>query len=102
MGAEIEIAQLPASPALRAAFADDVLRAVLQASGGDDYELLFTAAPGARATLGALGARLGVALHRIGFITAQAGEIMLHEADGQHVSLAAAGYDHFACKPAPS
>ena len=71
-------------------------------SGGDDYELLFTAAPGARATLGALGARLGVALHRIGFITAQAGEIMLHEADGQHVSLAAAGYDHFARKPAPS
>ena len=71
-------------------------------SGGDDYELLFTAAPGARATLGALGARLGVALHRIGFITAQAGEIMLHEADGQRVSLAAAGYDHFARKPAPS
>ena len=32
----------------------------------------------------------------------EAGEIMLHEADGQHVSLAAAGYDHFACKPAPS
>ena len=70
-------------------------------SGGDDYELLFTAAPSTRTELGALADQLGLALHRIGFITAQRGEIMLCEADGHSVSLAAAGYDHFAGKAAP-
>ena len=70
--------------------------------GGDDYELLFTAAPSTRTELGALAARLGVALHRIGFITTQPGEIVLREADGQRVSLTAAGYDHFAPNTAPN
>lgn len=50
VGAEVDIAELPASRALRAAF-DDEARRALQAVGGDDYELCFTAPPDARARI---------------------------------------------------
>src|SRR3546814_1778192 len=38
VGAEVELARLPASPLLRERF-DDAACAALQGSGGDDYEL---------------------------------------------------------------
>jgi thiamine-monophosphate kinase len=44
VGADVELDVLPASPALAALFTDET-RHVLQAGGGDDYELCFTAAP---------------------------------------------------------
>src|SRR5690606_21735958 len=47
VGARIELDMLPASDALRDAF-DAKARRVLQATGGDDYELCFTVAPGQR------------------------------------------------------
>ncbi len=101
VGAVIDAPSLPL-PALLATGAPASSARHCLLCGGDDYELLFTAAPGARAAVDALAARLGVALHRIGFITTQHGEIMLREAGGHSVSLAAAGYDHFASNAAPS
>ncbi len=94
VGAEIEIAQLPASPALRAAFADDVLRAVLQASGGDDYELCFTVAPSRAAPLRAALAQSGTAATRIGHIVAGAGVRALR-ADGSAWLAPRQGHVHF-------
>src|SRR5687768_17925930 len=44
VGAEVELAMLPASPALRQAF-NATQRWSLQATGGDDYELCFTVPP---------------------------------------------------------
>ena len=41
---DVQLDALPASPALAALFTDET-RHVLQAGGGDDYELCFTAAP---------------------------------------------------------
>ena len=100
VGAVIDAPSLPLAALLATGAPSSSARHCLL-SGGDDYELLFTAAPGTRTELGALAARLGVALHRIGFITAQPGEIMLREADGHSVSLAAKGYDHFTGNAAP-
>lgn len=68
VGAEIDIDALPASAALRAAFDADVRR-TLQATGGDDYELCFTAPVAQREVLVALSCALALPLARIGHIT---------------------------------
>ena len=95
VGAIVDAAALPLD-ALRATGADAALARCCLLSGGDDYELLFTAAAGARPVLAELSARLGLPLHRIGQITGQAGVCLLHEPDGTLAPAAASGYDHFA------
>ncbi|MCR9175752.1 MAG: thiamine-phosphate kinase [Alphaproteobacteria bacterium] len=63
---EIEAPSLPLSQAMIACIDSDpdLLHHVLV--GGDDYELLFTAAPEARTAIEEIAARLGVRLTRIG------------------------------------
>ena len=95
VGAEIELARLPASPALRAAYADDELRAALQAAGGDDYELCFSAAADAHAVVLRAAATAAVAVTRIGRILPGAG-VAAHTADTDPWSAPATGWVHFA------
>ncbi|MFC7302362.1 thiamine-phosphate kinase [Cognatiluteimonas weifangensis] len=94
VGAQIALAALPASPALQAAFAAPA-RAALQASGGDDYELCFTAAPAHREAIARLARQTGIAMTRIGRIDADPGVRAL-DAAGEAWRPAAAGYVHFA------
>ena len=89
VGAEVNVEALPASAALRAAF-DIETRRNLQAAGGDDYELCFTAAPAQREALRQLSATLALPLTCIGSITAGTGV----RCDG--VAAGAGGYQHFA------
>lgn len=89
VGAVLEAADLPLSPA--AAAAGD-LRAVL--TGGDDYELLFTAPPNATAPLEALSGALGLRLTAIGRIIEGDGVTVLGS-DGRPVTLGTKGYRHF-------
>jgi thiamine-monophosphate kinase len=64
-------------------------------SGGDDYELLFTA-PGARASeLEALGREIGVALSRIGTIQRGEAKLVVLDRDGSPMTYRG-GFDHFA------
>jgi thiamine-monophosphate kinase len=69
VGARLDLDALPASPTLRAMFTDETRR-VLQTSGGDDYELCFTAASAQRDLIIALGTTAGVMMTRIGRIVA--------------------------------
>ncbi|MCC4114102.1 thiamine-phosphate kinase [Aromatoleum toluclasticum] len=94
-GARIDVAALPLA-ALHACGADEALSRRCLLSGGDDYELLFTAPPSQREHLAALALGHGLPLSRIGTITATAGELVLHETDGREHTTAHAGYDHFA------
>lgn len=68
--------------------------------GGDDYELLFTAPPSARAALEALSMRLALTLHRIGQMHAEgkAGTIQLLDHHQKPLDLQEIhkGFDHFA------
>ncbi len=89
VGAEVDVEALPASAALRAAF-DIETRRNLQAAGGDDYELCFTAAPAQREALRQLSATLALPLTCIGSVTAGTGV----RCDG--VTAGAGGYQHFA------
>ena len=92
-GADIHLAQLPLSPTLRTLPPKDAQ--TLAASGGDDYELLFTAAPTQREAINTLNQQLNLPLTRIGCVTAQAGLRMLDE-QGRDQSTALRGFDHFA------
>jgi thiamine-monophosphate kinase len=90
VGALVHYARLPKVPC-----ADPALQQRCVLSGGDDYELVFTAPQGARAPLEALSASLRLALTRVGSI--QPGEPKLQLLDAQGKPMAAArGWDHFA------
>jgi thiamine-monophosphate kinase len=93
-GAEVEFAALPRSTVLAALPEALQLRCLL--SGGDDYELLFTAPAGADAQVLQAARQAAVAVHRVGRITAGGG-LTVRDAAGQALDLRGLGsYDHFA------
>jgi len=91
--AEVELESLPASAALRAAF-DAGPCSMLQAIGGDDYELCFTAPPHARDAILRVAADTDTTMTRIGRIVEGEGVRAL-TADGQEWRPGKAGYVHF-------
>ncbi|MGN6512831.1 MAG: thiamine-phosphate kinase [Lysobacteraceae bacterium] len=92
-GAELQLAALPASPALATLFTDET-RHVLQAGGGDDYELCFTAAPAQRDAVLQAAHAAATPVSRIGRIVAGSGVRALL-ADGSAWSPPQHGYEHF-------
>jgi thiamine-monophosphate kinase len=86
VGAVVEAARLPAFPG-----AD--LPQVL--SGGDDYELAFTARQERRADIEALSQELGLALTRVGSILGGAPRLQVLDADRRPLAVGR-GFDHFA------
>jgi thiamine-monophosphate kinase len=94
VGAEVELARLPASPDLLQAL-DVKQRWSLQATGGDDYELCFTASPSHRDELLRACESVGVAVTRIGRIVPGSGVTAL-DTDGRVWHPSRHGYDHFA------
>jgi thiamine-monophosphate kinase len=63
-------------------------------TGGDDYELVFTAPPAHEGRVAALAAELGLPLTCIGRIDAEPG-LRLLDGRGQAVSHDVASFDHF-------
>jgi thiamine-monophosphate kinase len=94
VGARIELPLLPVSEAARAVVGGDEARRAELATGGDDYELLFTAPPEADAAVRDLGRRLGLPVTAIGAIEAGA-KVRLMDASGIDVPVAASGWTHF-------
>jgi len=93
VGAEVDVESLPASSALFGLF-DASTRHALQLSGGDDYELCFTAGdPEASSLLGDL-ARSGCGATRIGRIVAGRG-VTTRDASGNPVVVMQPGWEHF-------
>ena len=64
-------------------------------AGGDDYELAFTAAPGARAAVQAAASASATPVTRIGVVQAEAG-LRLVDAQGLPVANDYRSFDHFA------
>ena len=93
VGAQVELPRLPASADLLQ-WQDD-RRWPLQASGGDDYELCFTAAPRNRELIVQALDFAGVAGARIGRIVSGQG-VQAFDAQGKPWSPARQGYEHFA------
>ena len=94
LAAEIDFAALPASEVLKRYLPDPVAEKALL-SGGDDYELCFTA-PASRAhKIDRLATQLQLPLTRIGRTRAGQGLVVL---DSEHrtMTLELQGFDHFA------
>jgi thiamine-monophosphate kinase len=94
VGAEISLAAVPRAPAI-AACRDQKLADACLLSGGDDYELVFTAPGGRRDDVDALARDLGLPLTRIGRIVPGTPGVRLVDRSGATVS-APRGWDHFA------
>lgn len=93
VGARIDLDALPVAPSLRGLPTERQRECLL--AGGDDYELLFTAQPAARGAVEGAGRRAGVAVTRIGGITAGA-SVHLFDHAGECPAPAVQGFDHFA------
>ena len=91
--AEIFVAQLPSL----SKGADVSLARQCQLAGGDDYELVFTAAIDKRGELAGLAIELDLPLWRIGRMTEAKcnGEVRLIGEQGQPISVGRKGFDHF-------
>ncbi len=92
VGACVDADAVPRSAELRAL--PPALQREYTLAGGDDYELVFTAAPRDAAAVASAAAQAGVAVTRIGRIEAEPG---LRLVDGAGASIAAryGSFDHF-------
>ncbi len=94
-GAEIEAAAVPLSAAARDLVVRDPALLASVLTGGDDYELLFAAAPGAAAALLDAAAQASIPITRIGRMVAGPPEVAVTGPDGQPMRLARGGWSHF-------
>jgi len=94
VGARIEVKRVPIAPAVKANFGARALELAL--SGGEDYELLFTAHAG---VIEQVRPAISCPVTVIGEIVAdKASKITLVDKNGNPVSLPRTGWDHFARK----
>jgi len=94
LGAEIDAALMPLSPALMTIY-DDASALQFALGGGDDYELCFTVPMNRLANVQSDLSRLGCGVTRIGRIVEGSG-VKVRGADGQWLESGQAGWDHFA------
>jgi len=91
VSAELHTASVPTDLSLKRAFADDRLE--LAITGGEDYELLFTAP---RDVVEWVTAEVDVPITVIGEVTAGGGTVTVLDASGAAFDLDRRGWDHFA------
>lgn len=95
VGAEVELEKLPLSTACRAyGQAAGSSPVQLALSGGEDYELLFTAAPSSRRTIEQQARTRGYHVTCIGMIRPKRFGIQM-SSDGQRQPLPVTSYEHF-------
>lgn len=94
-GAEIEAAAVPLSDGARAALAADPALLPLILTGGDDYELLFAAAPEDAACVLEAGRVSRTPVTRVGRFTAGAPDVRVLGPNGSEMSLPRGGWSHF-------
>ncbi len=95
VGIDITAAALPASPALLQAFGEPE-RLSLQATGGDDYELVFTLAAADESAVLRDLAKAGCGATRIGRVVATHAGVRLLDGDGNEIAVKRRGWEHFA------
>jgi thiamine-monophosphate kinase len=94
LGAEVAAANVPLSAAAQRLVEADAACLTAALTGGDDYELLFTAPAAQASGLGALAAELDLPLTRIGTMGAGEG-VVVRDAEGAAMALDSKGWQHF-------
>lgn len=90
----IHAKNIPLSPAARIMLTDTAALLPTILTGGDDYELLFTAPPAYRQAILALAEETGVAITEIGLVQEGSGVNCLDK-EGKEIYVAKGGYQHF-------
>ena len=91
VGARVEMERIPIAPAVRTHFSDRALE--LATTGGEDYELLFTAGDDVIETV---KAKLSCPVTVIGEVVAEKpGSVVMVDEHGKLLSLAKTGWEHF-------
>jgi thiamine-monophosphate kinase len=102
LSAIIKTRSIPLSPAARVAIEGDRRRLATALTGGDDYEILFTAAPAAAARIGELSRSAGVPITPIGRMAGSLGgdqhRVVVLDDLGQPLDLASEGWTHFSAR----
>lgn len=94
VGATIEAARLPLSPAAQRALSIEPQLNRLVMGGGDDYELLFSVPPDALDAVAEASRAAGIAVTGVGRL--ESGEGMkIVDASGKEIQIDLAGYTHF-------
>jgi len=96
IGAEIDCTAVPLSAALQAGAAlckEDALELAL--TGGEDFELLFSAAPEQRDAINQVEQECMCPITRIGRLSQHSSGIVILDRSGAKRTLGAAGFDHF-------
>jgi thiamine-monophosphate kinase len=95
----VEAKSVPLSPAARKAIASDPQRLETALTGGDDYEVLFTAPPDAAERISELARSAGTAITPIGRMThslqGHASHLVVLDDGGRPISFTAEGWTHF-------
>lgn len=94
VAAEIALADVPLSPAAGRLLSRDPMLAEAAVTGGDDYELLFTASQTARRDIAEAAGRLRVPVSRIGRTLVGTG-VTLRDPAGRPMAAARSGWRHF-------
>ena len=96
VGGGIRLTDLPLSPQFRSAAASfPVFPDHIALSGGEDYELCFTADPDSREKIIAVMKKCGVEATPVGIVTSSPG-VTVHDAAGAPFQLSHQGFNHFA------
>lgn len=99
LDATIEAGSVPLSSAARAVIGADRARLAAALTGGDDYEILFTAAPAAAAAIDELSRASGVAITPIGHMaapaTAERPTVTVLDAQARRLEFTSTGWTHF-------
>lgn len=92
IGAVIEAASVPLSPAAREAGAAHFARCL---TGGDDYELVLAIPPERAPALRMAAGKAGIAVTRIGHFRADPARVVVRDAAGAEMALGLGGWSHF-------
>jgi thiamine-monophosphate kinase len=99
LGAVVDVVRVPLSAAARSAIRGDRSRLEAALTGGDDYEILFTAPPEAVGRVEQLSREAGIAITPIGRMCAEPSEsrdrVVLRDVSGEPMELAQQGWAHF-------
>lgn len=95
LGARLHAPRVPVSDAAAAAIADHPDLFAQALGGGDDYQLLLTAAPDAVPQIEHAAATAGLRITVIGEMTDGQDGVAILDQDGRPLTLASAGYTHF-------
>ncbi|KFN43167.1 thiamine-phosphate kinase [Arenimonas oryziterrae] len=94
VGADLDLGRLPTSRSLADHFPGEAERWTLQLTGGDDYELCFTAAPADALAIEQAFAALDLTATVVGQISSALG-LRLNTPEGEAFVLPQAGFEHF-------